>query len=528
MKYLFLIITIFFQLSTSAQLSLHWGQVTYSDLEMTESAIDPNADALVLASIGLYDLDPISRNATYSYHKQIKILTKKGADDYGNLYIFYYHKSGVEKVKNIRAHTINQDRQSHLVSEENIYYEKLSDQYTRITIAFPEVAKGSILEYQYSLESSDTRILNTWYFQEEIPVRTSVLKFKKPDYYDFDEIKIGDFEQKQGYYVAKNVPAIKKESYVPCTRDYATSITLKLKGYDKAGEFQSFTYSWETIASRLRGRHEFGQLYLRKQPTNFIWTEIKDSVMVLEDDIDKIKYIYDHINTNIEWNNFYSFFSPFGIKQVYKEKSGNSAEINFLIIGLLRQAGIKSYPVLVNLRRNGRLRADDFRINQFDHAIAITFVDDVPYFIDAGNAYRPSGIVREPCLNAIGWMVHDDKDASKWVNIIPAKSSQTYVYNLVLSETGDVKGTLNSICSGYEAIEQRVKYIDVKPEKDWMERISKFSPKASINNYNSPGSRNEKLKEQMELDLTEMALSIGDKMYCQIFPIQTRRKSILF
>jgi hypothetical protein len=62
----------------------------------------------------------------------------------------------------------------------------------------------------------------------------------------------------------------------------------------------------------------------------------------------------------MNWNNQYGYVDK-GIKKAYVEKTGNTAEINFILIRMLK-AGISVNPVLLSTIEHGFLF---FLIEQF-------------------------------------------------------------------------------------------------------------------------------------------------------------------
>jgi hypothetical protein len=57
---------------------------------------------------------------------------------------------------------------------------KINDQWSKKKFTFPMVKPGVIIEYEYNLASLDFEKLDTWYFQREIPVIWSEIRFNIP------------------------------------------------------------------------------------------------------------------------------------------------------------------------------------------------------------------------------------------------------------------------------------------------------------------------------------------------------------
>ena len=54
------------------------------------------------------------------------------------------------------------------------------------------------------------------------------------------------------------------------------------------------------------------------------------------------------------------------IADAWNERSGNSADINLIILNLLRKAGIPCSPILVSTRNNGQVDEKFLSLSQFN------------------------------------------------------------------------------------------------------------------------------------------------------------------
>ena len=51
-------------------------------------------------------------------------------------------------------------------------------------------------------------------------------------------------------------------------------------------------------------------------------------------------------------------FTNKSVKDLLSSKTGNSAEINLFLAGMLNAAGIEAYPVITSTRSNGKIQSD--------------------------------------------------------------------------------------------------------------------------------------------------------------------------
>jgi len=63
--------------------------------------------------------------------------------------------------------------------------------------------------------------------------------------------------------------------------------------------------------------------------------------------------IFKHVQGRMNWDNKYGVYTDKGVKKAYESRTGNIAEINFILINMLNGAGIQANPVLVSTLDNG-------------------------------------------------------------------------------------------------------------------------------------------------------------------------------
>ena len=68
---------------------------------------------------------------------------------------------------------------------------------------------------------------------------------------------------------------------------------------------------------------------------------------------ERIAAVFNYVKSNVKWNDFKGYSCNDGVKKAYKDKVGNTAEINLMLTAMLRFAGFNANPVLVSTRDNG-------------------------------------------------------------------------------------------------------------------------------------------------------------------------------
>ena len=156
-----------------------WGVVPEADLKMTQYSLDTTAEAVVLFDIGYIQVsgDWLYGNLSiFNRHKRVKILKKNAFNEEGNVRIPISTSFYSDALSGLKAQVIQPDGTIKKLTDDNFFFEKLSNTRSVKKITFPDLREGSIIEYSYQITSSrNLMTLRDWYFQENIPIRRSEL-----------------------------------------------------------------------------------------------------------------------------------------------------------------------------------------------------------------------------------------------------------------------------------------------------------------------------------------------------------------
>ena len=137
--------------------------------------------------------------------------------------------------------------------------------------------------------------------------------------------------------------------------------------------------------------------------------------------------MFNHVKSSISWNGIENWGSIDGIKKAWKNKTGNSAEINAILYNLLKKSGVKAYPMLVSTRENGILNPSFVNIFQVNNLVTYVPVDSTKYYVlDASNKYNTYNQIPYNLLNSYGLTLDKENDKYTMVYIksfIPARES---------------------------------------------------------------------------------------------------------
>lgn len=199
-----------------------------------------------------------------------------------------------------------------------------------------------------------------------------------------------------------------------------------------------YNYDWLTgyIVYWLPTWEEFNKKWLTNESLGhrmikaFDYKTILDKVM--DPNGDQLKTalgVYNYVKDNVPWNGSYSMSADRELDKVMHAKSANSGEINLLLIGLLKHAGIKVDPVLIRTRNLGRAENIYPAYKQFNHVIARIEIDEKTLYLDATGKDSSFGKLPRNVSGTIGWLLK--REGYKWINV---DSPQTGIVPVNLKE----------------------------------------------------------------------------------------------
>ncbi len=437
--------------------SLRFGEIPMEDLRMLTYPSDTSAGAVILFDYGEYD----EYSQAFYRHTRIKVLKPSGYH-WGNFSIPVHQGAQVSGFKAATSNLSSGRVVLSAVAKESRFKDKFNEDIEIIHWAHPGVKVGSVIEVQYNIKPYG---IPQWRFQHSIPCRHSEFNILSTS-----QVKLNI--QIQGYFVPqlinedhwvlKDVPAFREEPYMLPSVNYISMANIDLawisfRNYNPfmpmQGPFVS-TYtnasSWDDLANLYRTAVEN-----QAQGSGFLL----DMANELSDEKahpDKnLLAIYNHVKTNFQWNGrFTEHFSKSSLKKAYATKQGSSADLNMLLLSLLRSVGLPADPVLVSTRSNGRIRKEVPNFTRFNHVLIQTDHEGKKRLIDATDVHLNFGFVNQEALNSEAYWVKESGFA--WIDVTNAGRTRTVnSFELQLSEGNELIGSYKSDKTGYAARDVR-------------------------------------------------------------------------
>jgi hypothetical protein len=213
----------------------------------------------------------------------------------------------------------------------------------------------------------------------------------------------------------------------------------------------------------------------------------------------------------MNWNKYNSYSCDAGVKKAYLDKTGNSAEINLMLVSMLRFVGLDANPVLVSTRANG-IALYPSRI-AYNTVIASALVDGKLILLDATSKYSAPNVLPLRDLNWFGRIIRKD-ETSDMIDLMPNFSSQDLVNMLVSIDTkGQVSGKIREQYLDYDALRFRENYSGVSKETI-TEKMEKRNSGLEVSEYElNDKDLGEPVVEKYSIKDSNEADVIGDKIY---------------
>ena len=475
--------------------SHEFGKVSKEELELKRYEKDTTAEAVVIYDIGKsYFLTSNNGFDLYFERKtRVKIFSKAGFK-WAQIKIPYYEENfRAEEIIDLKGKTYNLNNGEVAIVEldpAKTFNEKNNEHWYNKKIAMPGIKEGSVFEISYKIKTPFDFNFRTWYFQSQIPVIHSEYTTKMIPFYEYCSVLHADkkydeyksYEEKEPvhhigdinytdmvyFYLMKDVPAFKDESFITSSDDYSIKLDFQLAAeYDLDGRKFEILSTWSKLANELTDPNviqfsgKFGGYINDCKRKSKQYIETLNINSAANSAIEKAKKIDRFVKSNFSWNkNQYGLFATKSAKDFLKEKSGNSAEINLFMTGMLREAGVDAYPVLLSTRDHGKISANYPFLSYFNYVVVLAKIDSVYILLDATEPLCNFRELPTRCFNDVGFVIQKKK--VEWIQFNSDFVSEVN-YNFDIKPVLEKDSIVNNcklITTGYDDIDYRTRFAE--------------------------------------------------------------------
>ena len=432
---------VFIQTNAQENYSSTYGRITNYEATMKTYPPDENAEAVVIYENGTNRFRPNYERGGFDLcmEKSIKIkILKQSGIKYGEFEIPYYTGDEIEEIYGLEGITYNYDNNTFTKSalnNNNVYDEKINDNWRRKKFAMPDVHEGSVVEVKYEIITPYFFNMREWEFQKNIPVVESHLTLRVIPYYEYTYIAKGTtkfdefssevlnsditfnnmkYKEMEFRFGMKNLPAFRDEEFITSEKNYMIGMNLELRkiNYPRGGS-KTIMSTWPEISNDYLKDENFGK---------YINNAEKEAKKILPDlnlsgktQDEQLKIITEYVKKNYNWNGRKTEYANAKISDFLKQKTGGCGNINLFLIGMLKAAGIDVYPLLLSTRDNGAINTQYPFSSFFNYVIAGADIDNQSVFVDATEPMLPYNKLPERCLNVHALTVKPKSD--QWIDI---------------------------------------------------------------------------------------------------------------
>lgn len=492
----------FFTITCSLAQNLKFGKVSQEEVAQRQHPIDPSADAAILFREIKTEFQYSQNSGWYlvtDYYHRIKIYTKEGLK-WANATINQYKGKGEDKIVGLKGNTYNLSGskvERVKLRNDGILKEETTKYLNQTKVIMPDVREGSVIEIQYTVESPFIMSIDEWRLQEEIPIDKVMVEFKAPEYFIYQPYQRGgidfrmatdartrrvtidvggkgqelyrdgqvsrfqDVEVKENITRIEidNVSALKNEAYAGNINNYGAAIQFELSYIDAPGTpVKNYTTTWEAVSKRIYKDDSFGAELNR---TGYFEKDIDALLEGATQPMEKAFRILTFVSNKMNWNGFNGFTTHEGVRNAYKKGSGNVADINLMLVALLKYAGLDVSPVLVSTKSHGIPLFPTF--NGFNYVVAAVHFPEGSFLMDATSKHAEIGVLPSKTINGYGRILNGE-NASSWVSMHPrVPAIQNTMITVEMQPDLTLAGKSQNRFSGNYALNYRESFRNADP-----------------------------------------------------------------
>jgi hypothetical protein len=486
-----------FRLHAQEKTSIKFGHVSQEDFDISKLTVDTTNGAVIIAEKGYSSFEGNNKgwfSLVYNYQARIRIINKNGFSLANVRVPLYKNGEDEEQLQSVKGVTYNIENGQVVetkLGKDATFEDKYDKKYIFKKFTLPAVKEGSIIEYSYTVHSDFLFNLQPWEFQGEYPKVWSEYEVDIPEFFEYVFLAQGylPFTKEESFgtesyhirvednspfgrdnvvteagttahthWTMKNIPALKEENFTSCIKNHISKIEFQMAGIKLPDRpYEPVMGDWPGASKELIEREDFGVAINKNN--GWLSDELKSIAPDTLNELDKARAIYYYVKNNIKSTQKKGILIESDLKNVFKNKSGSVAEINMLLIAMLRHEHINAAPVILSTRDNGNTFEIYPTISQYNYLICRVLIDTSVFFLDATESYLGFGRLPLYCYNGHARII--DKEALP-VYFYPDTLHETKTTDVILLNDSIIHGKWNGQISSN---------LDYKESGDIRERV---------------------------------------------------------
>lgn len=532
-----------------------FGKVSKEELKERIYTIDSSASAAVLYRSKKLQYDytqGVGFRLVTDVHERIKIYNKDGFKYATISQLLYKNGRDKELITGLKAFTYNLENEKIVKSKmekSSIFSTSLNDNRNEEKFTLPNLKEGSVIEYEYKISSPFYYYMDEIVLQYDIPIKKEEIDIETPEYFMFKPNMKGylgvnpkygkksgkisftsksrngdgrsststnfknnviDYQINTTKFAMNNIPALKEEPFVNDMDNYRSAVNYELQYVQFPQSMrENYSTTWEEVVKKIYDSDRFGnQLKLSR----YYKDDLEALTSTTSNESEIITAIFEHVKNKMSWNSNNGYYTEKGVKEAYKDNTGNIADINLILTSMLQSAGLDANPVLVSTRDNG---VPMFPTREgFNYVVASVQLDGATILLDATNKYTKPNLLPTRALNWYGKLIKKG-GAFSTVNLLPKKVSRENIsMSVMVKENGDIEGKCRTTYNDYGAYIFRNKNVSAT-EEEYLEKLENKNEGMEIAEYvvKNKMTIGKPIMESFTFNLDAQAEVIGDKIY---------------
>ena len=349
-----------------------FGKVSEEELRMERYDRDPDAEAVVLCEeVRTYYLIGNQFTRMTDYFIRIKVLKAEGKE-YTDVELPYvFQRENYASLDAVAYNLVDGKVVKTPLKKQYLFREQVGEEQWLLKFSVPEVREGTVIEYRYRMNSDFITYIPTIVVQHDIPTEYIRAAVEIPEYLRFNIDTKGylsldmqenviagriagtnvPYNVREIRLEGRDIPALKREPFVWNRNEYRSMIDFELSQLALPfTQVENFSSSWKDV-NELLSKIDFNDNIHMGNPFK---KEVDAIVAQKPAPRQMLHEILRMVQSHMKWDGKYRLMSP-SPNDAVKRGSGNSAEINSVLMAAVKDAGFDVVPILLNPRSMGRL-----------------------------------------------------------------------------------------------------------------------------------------------------------------------------
>lgn len=349
-----------------------FGKVSEEELRMERYDRDPDAEAVILyEELRTYFLIGNQFTRMTDYFIRIKVLKAEGKE-YADINLPYvFQRENYANLDAVAYNLVDGKIVKTPLKKQYLFREEVGDEQWMLKFSIPEVREGTVIEYRYRMNSDFVTYIPSVVVQHDIPTVRMKATVEIPEYLRFNVNTKGylsinmrentiagriagtdvPYNVREITTEGRDIPALKEEPFVWNRNEFRSMIDFELSQIAMPfSDVQNFSLTWKDVNEAL-AETDFNSNIRMGNPFKEETAAIVARNLAPRQTLHELLRL---VQSHMKWDGKYRLMSS-SPRNAADKGTGNSAEINSVLMAAVKDAGFDVVPLLLNPRSRGRL-----------------------------------------------------------------------------------------------------------------------------------------------------------------------------